>query len=217
MVLLEVEERDAALQPKNLRRDGLVPMALVEPGQETRLIQAPLKDVQRAISHSSGAGMFELQVKGEPKKKTVIVKQLDQNVYKRQVLNVSVMVITRDQVLTSDIPVHAVGTPEPVTDHAGILVSPTSHVKVKGKAMDLPGQIEVDVSAMQIGDTISVEAVSLPEGVEIVSSHDAVLFSLQPMKVVEEEPEPTEEEESLEPELVGAEKEEGEGSEDSAE
>jgi large subunit ribosomal protein L25 len=217
MVLLEVEERDAALQPKNLRRDGLVPMALVEPGQETRLIQAPLKDVQRAISHSSGAGMFELQVKGEPKKKTVIVKQLDQNVYKRQVLNVSVMVITRDQVLTSDIPVHAVGTPEPVTDHAGILVSPTSHVKVKGKAMDLPGQIEVDVSAMQIGDTISVEAVSLPEGVEIVSSHDAVLFSLQPMKVVEEEPEPTEEEESLEPELVGAEREEGEGSEDSAE
>jgi large subunit ribosomal protein L25 len=217
MVLLEVEERDAALQPKNLRRDGLVPMALVEPGQETRLIQAPLKDVQRAISHSSGAGMFELQVKGESKKKTVIVKQLDQNVYKRQVLNVSVMVITRDQVLTSDIPVHAVGTPEPVTDHAGILVSPTSHVKVKGKAMDLPGQIEVDVSAMQIGDTISVEAVSLPEGVEIVSSHDAVLFSLQPMKVVEEEPEPTEEEESLEPELVGAEKEEGEGSEDSAE
>lgn len=202
MVLLEVEERDSALAPKHLRKKGVVPMALVEPGQDTRLIQAPLHEVKNVIAHSSGVGMFELQLKGEGKKRTVVVKQIDQDILHRQLLNVTVMQITRDQVLTSDIPVNAVGTPQPVTDHVGVLVSPTSHVKVKGKAMDLPASIDVDVSGMQIGDSISVEAISLPEGVEIASSHDAVLFSLQPLRQEIEET-PSEGEEATEPEVIG--------------
>jgi len=208
MVHLDVEERDAARAPKHLRKEGLVPMALVEPGQETRLMQAPAVDVRRAISHTTGAGMMELQVKGETKKRTVIVKQLDQDVLHRVLLNVTVMQITRDQVLIQDIPVHAVGSPQAVIDHVGVLVSPTSHVKVKGRAMDLPGMVEIDVSSMEIGDSITVEVVTLPEGVEIVSSHDATLFSLQHLRqeVIEEAAE--EGEEAAEPELVGAEKEE---------
>ncbi|HRK20541.1 MAG TPA: 50S ribosomal protein L25 [Fimbriimonadaceae bacterium] len=202
MVLLQVEERDGATAPKHVRKAGLVPMALVEPGEATRLIQAPLGDVKQAIGHSSGVGMFELQVKGETKKRTVIVKQLDQDVVRRQLLNVTVMQITRDQVLTSDVPVTALGTPEAVNDHVGVLLNPTSHVKVKGKAMDLPSHIEVDVSAMQIGDSITVEHISLPAGVEISSSHDAVVFSLQPLRQEIEEA-PSGEEAMAEPERIG--------------
>lgn len=202
MILLEVEERDGAQAPKHLRRKGLVPMALVEPGHGTRLVQAPLMDVNRTLGRSSGVGMFELQIKGESKKRTVVLKQLDRDVLKRQLLNVTVMQITRDQVLTSDIPVHAVGTPQAIADHVGVLLSPTSHVKIKGKAMDLPGGVEVDVSGMQIGDSISVEAIVLPAGVEIASSHDAVLFSLQPLRQ-ELEDAPAESTEMAEPELVG--------------
>lgn len=213
MVLLEVEERDGAQAPKHLRRQGLVPMALVEPGTGTRLVQAPVMDVNRALGRSSGVGMFELQIKGESKKRTVVLKQLDRDVLKRQLLNVTVMQITRDQVLTSDVPIHAVGTPEPVSDHLGVLVSPTSHIKLKGKAMDLPGMVEVDVSGMQIGDSISVDSITLPEGVELASSHDAVLFSLQPLRQEIEETPAEEGEESLEPELVGKGDEEEEASE----
>ncbi len=210
MVLLQVEERDGAQAPKHIRRAGLVPMALVEPGHGTRLVQAPLIDVNRTLGRSSGVGMFELQIKGETKKRTVVLKQLDRDVLKRQLLNVTVMQITRDQVLTSDVPVHAVGTPQAVADHVGVLVSPTGHVKVKGKAMDLPGSIEVDVSGMAIGDSISVEAVSLPEGVEIASSHDAVLFSLQPLRQeLDEAPTAAAEEDSAEPELIRKGDEEG--------
>lgn len=204
MVLLQVEERDGATAPKNVRKAGLVPMALVEPGVATRLIQAPLGDVKQAIGHSSGVGMFELQVKGETKKRTVIVKQLDQDVVRRQLLNVTVMQITRDQVLTSDVPVTSTGTPQAIEDHVGVLLSPTSHVKVKGKAMDLPSHIEIDVSGMQIGDSITVEQATLPAGVEIASSHDAVLFSLQPLRQEMEEA-PTGDEAMAEPERIGEE------------
>jgi large subunit ribosomal protein L25 len=210
MVLLEVTERDGAQAPKHVRRQGMVPMALVEPGHGTRLVQAPLSEVTRTLGRSSGVGMFELQIKGESKKRTVVLKQLDRDVLKRELLNVTVMQITRDQVLTSDVPIVAVGTPEPVVDHIAVLVSPTSHVKVKGKAMDLPGSIEIDVSGMQIGDSISVEAINLAEGLEVASSHDAVLFSLQPLRQEIEEPAETEEEESAEPELIGKEKDEEE-------
>lgn len=208
MVVLEVEERDGAQAAKNVRKSGLVPMALVEPGEATKLMQAPLADVKRAIGHSSGVGMFELQVKGESKKRTVIVKQIDQDYIKRQLLNVTVMQITRDQVLTSDVPVTAVGTPQAIEDHVGVLINATSHVKVKGRAMDLPSHIEVDISGMQIGDSISVESITLAEGVEIASSHEAVLFSLQPLRQEIEEETTTDEEESLEPERIGEETEE---------
>jgi large subunit ribosomal protein L25 len=210
MTHLDVEERDGAKAAKHLRKAGLVPMALVEPGKATKLVQAALNDVKRTISHTSGAGMFELQIKGESQKRTVIVKQLDQDILRRQLLNVTVMQITRDQVLISDIPVHAVGTPQAIVDHVGVLVSPTSHIKLKGKAMDIPGSIEVDVSGMEIGDSITVEAVTLPAGVEIASSHDATLFSLQHLRQEVIEEAPAEGEESSEPELVGKE-DEGEG------
>lgn len=202
MVQLEVEERDGAKAPKHIRRDGLLPIGLVEPGHGTRLVQAPLHDVTRVLSHSSGVGMFEMKVKGETKARTVVIKQLDRDIVKRQLLNLTVMQITRDQVLTSDVPVHAVGTPQAITDHVGVLVSPTSHVKVKGKAMDLPAHIEVDVSAMEIGDSISVGQIPLPAGVEIVSSADAALFSLQPLRQEIEEAPAGEEEASAEPELI---------------
>jgi large subunit ribosomal protein L25 len=209
MVLLEVEERDASRRPKHLRKEGFVPMALVEPGTGTRLVQASESDIRRVISHSSGVGMFELQVKGEKEKRTVIVKQLDQDVLHRELLNVTVMQITREQVLTSDIPVHAVGTPEPIKENQGVLISPTSHIKVKGRAMDLPSHVDIDGSGMKIGDSINVEAVVLPEGVELASSHDAVLFSLQPLRQeIEETPAVAEGEEgATEPERVGEEKE----------
>lgn len=208
MVVLEVEERDSARAPKHVRKDGLVPMALVEPGAETKLIQAPLAEVKRAVSKAGGVGMFEMKVKGESKNRTVIVKQLDQDYVRRQLLNVTVMQITRDQVLISDIPVTALGTPQAIADHVGVLVSPTSHVKVKGRAMDLPSQIEVDVSGMEIGDSITVEHLTLPAGVEISSSHDAVVFALQPLRQEIEETAEVGEAEATEPQRVGEESEE---------
>jgi len=202
MAVLEVEIRGSE-KPAKLRSHGIVPMALIEHGEDTRLIQAPLSDVRKVLAHTSGVGMFELQIKGQKKKHTVVVKQIDQAIVGQKLLHLSVMAINKDEVLVMDVGIVAVGTPEAVKSHEAVLGHPTTSVKLKGKATDLPGHIEVDVSELQVPGTVTAGQVQLPEGIELASSPDAVIFSLQPLRAVKEET--TEEAEApTQPEVIGA-------------
>lgn len=201
MAVLEVQER-SHVKPAKLREQGIVPMALIVHGSETQLIQAPLSDLRRVLGDVSGVGMFDLQVKGDKKKHTVVIKQIDKAVVGKKLLHMSVMAINKDELLTMDVGVVAVGTPEAVKAQEGVLGNPTSTLKLKGKPGDLPGQLEVDVSELQLHGAITAGQLVLPEGVELVSSPDAAVFSLHPLRHVKEEAAEGEEA-PAEPEVIG--------------
>lgn len=209
MSVLEVQERSGGKAAK-LREKGIVPMALIMHGSETKLIQAPLSDLRKVIQQSSGAGSFELKVKGDSKKHTVVIKQVDTAIVGKKLLHVSVMAINKDEVLVMDASIVGVGIPGPVKAQEGVLGNPTSSVKLKGKIADLPGQVEVDVSELQLHESITAGQLELPANVELASSPDAVLFSLHPLRHVREEGEAAEA--PTEPEVVGASESEADSS-----
>lgn len=178
MTRLTVQNRDAT-KPKQLRRAGIVPIGLMERGKPTRLVQATFAEVRNALTHTTGARMLELEVEGEAKKWTVMVRQIDHEPVTGRILTVTLVEVSKTEAMVADIPVTHTGTPQPVVDGVAMLNHPTSHVKVKGKAMDLPASVDVDVSGMQVGDHINAGDVALPKGVELMSSPDATLFSVQ--------------------------------------
>ena len=178
MTLLTLQERSNT-KPKQLRREGIVPIGLVERGKPTRLVQATAVAVKSALMHTTGARMLEVQVEGEAKKWTVMVKQVDHEVITGKILTVTLAEVSKTEAMVTDVPVTHSGTPQSVLDGIAMLGHPTTHLKLKGKGMDLPASIDVDVSGMQVGDSISAGDVELPKGVELISSSDATLFAVQ--------------------------------------
>lgn len=198
MTILTVQERDET-KPKQLRAAGIVPIGLVEKGKPTRKVQAAAKDLRQALSHTQGAGMLELKIDGESKKWTVLVKQVDHEPLTNKILTVTLAEISKNEEITADVAIVGTGTPEPVENGTGVLTHASTHVKIKGKAMEIPASIEVDVSGLGLAHNIHAGELQLPAGLELMSSPDTTLFSVQPlrqMEAAEEEAtaEPTQEE-----------------------
>lgn len=188
-------------KPKRLRAAGLVPVGYIERGKETRKMQAPEASVKRALAQAHGKGTLPVAFEGDKKKRNAVVKALETSVLTKRISTLVLMEISMDEVLTVDVNVVPVGTPVPVANGEATLGHPTSHIKVRGKASDLPSSIPIDVSAMTIGDHINAGDVTFPEGIELVSSPEATLFTVQVLRAAVAEE--TSVEEGAQPEVIG--------------
>ena len=92
----------------------------------------------------------------------------------------------------------------PGVKEGGVIDFVVREIAVKALPADIPEQIEVDVSALQIGDTIHVRDIVAPSNVKVVENPDEIVLTLLPPPKPEEEAPPAEEV-PAEPELVGAE------------
>lgn len=192
MSVLQVERREPG-KPAKLRRQGILPMALVERNNTTTLIQANEADLRKAMAGADGLGRLDLEIAGEKKPRKVMIKQVDKNFVHQQLLTVTLVEVSEDDQVRVDVAVVAINVPADFEGQGVSLTHPTDHVKVRGKVSAIPERIEVDLSQMEVGHHISAGDLVLPEGVELISSPDATVFSLQILKAVSLEPEAAEE------------------------
>jgi len=178
MSVLNVKQRPPEVKAKALRKAGIVPMALVQKGGKTLLIQASVNDVKRALSQAHGAGMIEVSLDAGPEPLSVVVKSVDRDILSRTLTHVTVQQVSKDDKIKVDIPVVAIGTPAAIADLGAVLMHPTDHIKVRGKVSDIPDNVEIDVSNLGVHESITAGQVQLPPGVELMSSPDAQLFSV---------------------------------------
>lgn len=198
MSILQVERRTAG-KPAQLRKQGLLPMALVEKDHSTMLIQTTETALRKAMAGADGLGRLDIEILGEKKPRKVMLKSVDKDYIGQRVLCATLVEVSLDDVVKVDLPVVGINTPEDFEGHGLSLMHPTDHIKVRGKMSSLPERIEIDLSHLEVGHHVNAGDVVLPEGVELLSSADATLFSLQVLKAA-----------SLEPEAVAEVTEEGE-------
>jgi large subunit ribosomal protein L25 len=203
MSVLQVERRTSG-KPAQLRRQGILPMALVERNHTTTLIQAKETDLRKAMATADGLGRLDLEISGEKKARKVMVKHVDKDFIDQQILCVTLVEVSMDDVVKIDLPIAAINVPEDFEGHGLSLMHPTDHIKVRGKMSAMPDRLEVDLSHLEVGHHINAGDVQLPEGVELISSPDATIFSLQVLKAASLEPEAATEEEAAAGEEGGA-------------
>jgi large subunit ribosomal protein L25 len=186
MAALQAELRDPKkTKPTHLRRAGMIPLALTRRDHTTISLQAPIDELKSAMKHADGHGRFELKLSGGDTIK-VILKQQAFDWLHHKPLSATLQEVGEDDVLKLDVPITSVGVPEAVKNGEATLTQPTSHVKLRGKVADMPEQIEIDVSHLGIGDSISAHEVELPEGVDLLSSGDSTLFVCQVIRAITE-------------------------------
>lgn len=209
MSVLNAEPRstDSSMTLKQLRRTGVVPMAIIEKGKGTVAVQANEKEIRDIIRLAHR--QFQIKVAGESKARDVMLTKIEKDPLATSIIHVSVMQVAGTDIVTLDVPVVSVGTPDTVARHEASLLHPTTHLKLKGQVKAIPEQLEVEVSAMELGSSIHAGDVPLPAGVECLTPADAIVVTVKVLRAAEVEEAPAEDG-GVEPEIVGAKSEEDE-------
>jgi large subunit ribosomal protein L25 len=187
---------------RRLRREGLVPGVVYSGGSEARAFSVPERDARNALA--SGGALLDLAIDGG-KTEPVVVKEQQRHPVRGQLLHIDLQVVRLDQAIQSEVAIELLGTEDaPGVKEGGVLEHITHQINVEALPTDIPESIAVDVSGMEIGDTMQLDSVVAPEGVEFalgegVDAAEITIATLNPPRV-EEEPEPEVEEEA---ELVG--------------
>ncbi len=195
---------------RRLRRDNQVPAIFYGPSSQPVMLAVKYLDLQTLLKSTDSENViFQLQIESGQgtESKTVMLKELQADPIKPVYYHADFYEISMDKELTLNVPVHLVNTPVGASK-GGIL----QHVKRDLLVSCLPGNLveflEVDVSALDIGDAVHVRDIALPQGMKAADDGDTTIAVVTPPHVVAEKVEEVAEEEKAAEEAAEAPKEE---------
>ncbi len=214
---VQAEERQETGKGANrrLRTQGKIPAVVYGQGLETLSVSVNAQDVDLILHSEAGHNtIFQLQVSG--KLTDVLIKDYQLDPVKGSLLHADFQAVALDQKMTFAVPVQVVGTAQGVIA-GGVLDQVLREIEVECLPTEVPDHIPLDVTELEIGDSVRVEALQIDSPkISLLSAPDLVILSVVPPHVEEEVEEIVEEEELEEPELIKkgkAEEEEKEGEE----
>jgi large subunit ribosomal protein L25 len=191
---------------RRLRVSGQIPAVLYGPKTEPVLLSVDKSDLE-LLFKKGGIGQVVLnlviQKNGETLTMPAMIKELQIHPVSRNFIHVDFYEIKMDQKITAKIPVITTGKAKGV-EAGGILQIIRRELEVECLPLEVPESIEVDISDLDIGDSIHVGQIHVEGEVEFLEEDDYTVVTVSSPKMEEE---PEEEEEAEEEE---AEKEEGE-------
>jgi large subunit ribosomal protein L25 len=187
---------------RQLRIQKSIPGIVYGSDTEPISVQVGLKDLHRILGSSAGGNvLINLEIRNgqDTAKQPVIIKDLQSDPLSREFIHIDFYRISLDKELTTHVPVITVGASIGVQE-GGILEFSTREVEVKCLPTLIPDKIEVDITAMKVGDTIHISGLKVPEGVMLLEDPEGVVMTVvAPKAIVEEVVAPTE---IAEPELI---------------
>jgi large subunit ribosomal protein L25 len=182
---------------RRLRHEGKIPAVLYGPESDSILLSVSISDIESALKKSKlGQILLSLVIQnGETMTRPVMIKELQIHPVSNNYLHVDFYEINMDRKIRAKVPVVTKGKSKGV-ELGGMLQVVRRELEVLCLPMAVPEVIELDVSELEIGDSIHVNEISLKGDIEISSEVNfTVVTVLSPTKVEEEV---TEEEELLE-------------------
>ena len=191
---------------RRLRRAGKVPGILYGGKKDPAPVTFPHKDVAKSLEHEAFYSHI-LTVKIGGKSEKAVLKDLQRHPFKPIIMHLDLQRVTATDKIRVHVPLHFIGedVAPGVKLRSGIVTHLMKHVDVTCLAKNLPEFIEVDVSPLDVGDSVHLSDLKLPTGVEIPglvadSEHDLPVVSIVlPRAAVE-----TEEVAAVEPEGTAA-------------
>jgi large subunit ribosomal protein L25 len=194
---------------RSLRRQGYIPGVIYGHGEETRACQVESKQVEKLLtagSHESTIIDLKLEDGGTS---SVLIREVQVHPYRSEVLHIDFLAVRKGEKVKLEVPVRLVGV-SPGVKEGGIMEHLRHDVEIRCIPSKIPEALDLEISEMNIGDSVTVADLEVPEDVEVLTDGAATIVSVVPpavLKVEEEAPEEVEEEgvvaEEAEPEVVG--------------
>jgi len=177
----------------NLRLEGFIPAVIYSKGAAGETVQLNAHDFNMMLKHHSGENlMIELQV-GSGAARNVLIKEIQHHPMTARIVHVDFHEISLDRMIKVLVSLDFDGTPKGVLTAGGTLDVQTREIEVECKASDLVESFLVDITALEIGDHLTVADVKLPEGFDLLTEGSiSIATVLKPRVASDEDGEDTE-------------------------
>jgi large subunit ribosomal protein L25 len=173
---------------RRMRREGLVPGVVYSGGSEATAFQVSERDVRGVIAE--GAALFDLSVDGG-KARPVVVKEQQLHPVKGTLRHIDLQEVNLKEAIQADVLIELEGVDDaPGVKESGVLEHVTREITVEALPAEIPDKIVVDVSAMEINDTLQLSSIEAPKGVTFIVEEDeeVTIATLSPPRVEEAAP-----------------------------
>ena len=197
---------------RRVRRAGMVPITVYGGGAETVAAVAPLSDLAAILRSDAGRNtIFTVVVEGFGESEVMFHdRQIDP--VKGRLIHADLTRLVKGQKIEVTVPLHLVGEPFGVREKQGVLEQIVREIEIRCEPREIPDSLDVDVSNLDVHDTLHVSDIAVSAAVEILTDPDLVIATVGIVKEEEIAPAPAVEgEEPAEPELIGKGKKEEEG------
>lgn len=173
-----------------LRRGGRVPAVLYGKRTDSVSLEVGEKELNVAIHGTASENVLldlDMDLGDKSRKTTAFVQHVQHDPVTGRILHVDLHEIAANEKLKAHVPVRSFGEPVGVKTFGGILENVLRELHVECLPKDLPDLVEVDVSGLEVGQSIHVKEIAVPDGVTVLNSGDVVVFAVAAPTVVEEE------------------------------
>jgi large subunit ribosomal protein L25 len=199
-VKLTVQERThlGTSESRRLRKQGLIPGVLYGPSEPVA-ISIPERELRRALTGAGGLhAILDVVVEGKQASHSAILKDHQADKVRGTVIHIDLQEVRLDQPIHATVTVQLHGAEDsPGVREGGALSQIGRDVNVEALPLEVPEHLDLDVSRMEMGDTLRVADLSVPAGVTLLDDPETVIATVtMPTRV--EEPEVEEPEEGAE-------------------
>ncbi|MDE5831922.1 MAG: 50S ribosomal protein L25/general stress protein Ctc [Desulfovibrio sp.] len=188
---LNVEKREGRGKGPSgrLRAKDLIPGVYYAASGENIMVQAPALPLEKMYESVGHTTVFNLEIDDNGKKEVhpVLIWQIQRHPYKKKFTHIDFYGVDLDKEIKVEVPLEYVGSPKGVK-MGGKMETYREWVRLLGKPLEMPQKVLVDVSDLNIGDTLHISDLKLPENVKPVHAQDyAVVSVVIPTEESEEE------------------------------
>ena len=199
---------------RKMRAAGHIPAVIYGHGEQTRTLSVDAHELDLLFKRVHWENtIIEVSIEGERSPVRTLVKEVQAHAYKPQIVHVDFQQIHAGERVHVAVPIRLVGT-APGVKAGGVMMQTETDLDIRCMPDQIPESIQIDVTSLEIGDSVHLRDITLPQGVEAEIDGDRTICSVTPPTVSstpaegDEEAAGEDEAEDGEPEVIGRAKDE---------
>jgi large subunit ribosomal protein L25 len=174
---------------KKIKHQGLVPGVIYGSRSEPVTLQVDARELTNVLAHASSEHVLvELEIVdgSQSTNRLALIQEVQHHPLKRELLHIDFQAVSATEKITSEVPIEAIGEALGVRTFGGLLEYSLRTLEVECFPQDLPDIVRLDVTNLDIGESLHVRDIPLPLGVESITDGDLTVVSVVASRVGEE-------------------------------
>lgn len=167
---------------RKLRAAAQVPAVIYGHHREAQAITLDARSIERLLERvSAETTVVELSIDGTTAR--TLIRDVQRHPVRRSILHVDFQQLVAGEMVVVNVPIVLVGTPAGTRNAGGVLDQVVREVEVEVDPANIPNHIDVDVSALDLNDSLHIRDLTLPEGVTVLDDPDNTICVCVPPRV----------------------------------
>jgi large subunit ribosomal protein L25 len=168
---------------RQTRFRGQVPAVIYGHGRATQSLEVESKSLEKALQGVEPAStIIELAVEGKTVK--TLIREIQRHPIRPDIIHVDFYEIHATEKVKLKVPVHLVGNPDGVRNAGGVLDQVTREVEIEVLPANIPDRVELDVTALKIGDSLHVRDLTIPNA-KLLTEAELTIATVVPPRAEE--------------------------------